>query len=48
MKYIRRSKIPSHIYTKNQYRQESEFRNTWCIIYSNIWVQLQSYTRCDI
>jgi len=41
--YIRRSEIPSRIYAKYQYRQESEYENTWCIIHSNIWVQLQSY-----
>ena len=50
--YIPRSEIPSHIYAKHQYRKESEFRNMWCIIHSNIWVQLQSYnykvtTGCD-
>ena len=41
--YIRRSEIPSHIYAKHQCRQESEFGNTWCIIHSNIWIQLESY-----
>ena len=33
---ICRSKIPSHIYTKHQYRQESEYESTWCVIHSNI------------
>jgi len=32
-----------HIYAKHQYRQESEYESMWCIIHSNIWVQLQSY-----
>ena len=41
--YIRRSEIPSRIYAKHQYRQESEYGSKWCIIHSNIWVQLQSY-----
>ena len=26
--YIRRAKIPSHIYVKHQYRQESEYKST--------------------
>ena len=43
--YIRRSEIPSRIYVKHQYRQESEYGSTWCIIHSNTWVQLQSYHR---
>ena len=43
--YIRRSEIPSRIYAKHQYRQESEYGSTWCIIHSNTWVQLQSYHR---
>ena len=41
--YIRRSEIPSRIYAKHQYKQESEYESKWCIIYSNIWVHLQSY-----
>jgi len=41
--YIRRSKKPSRIYTKHQYKKESEYGSTWYIIHSNIWVQLQSY-----
>ena len=41
--YIRRSEIPSRIYAKHQYRQESEYGSKWCIIHSNTWVQLQSY-----
>ena len=43
--YIRRSKIPSPIYAKHQYMKESEHESMWCIIHSNIWVQLQSYHR---
>ena len=43
--YIRRSKIPSRIYAKHQYKQELEYGSTWCIIHFNIWVQLQSYHR---
>ena len=43
--YIRWSKILSHIYAKHQYRKESEYESTWCIIHSNIWVQLQSHRR---
>ena len=43
--YIRRSEIPSRIYAKHQYRQESEDGSTWCIIHSNTRVQLQSYHR---
>jgi len=35
--YIRRSKIPS---CKHQYRQELEYESMWCIIHSNIWIQL--------
>ena len=34
--YIRRSEIPSRIYAKHQYRQESEYGSTLCIIHSNI------------
>ena len=34
--YIRRSEIPSRIYAKHQYRQESEYGSKWCIIHSNI------------
>ena len=34
--YIRKSEIPSCIYAKHQYRQESEYGSTWCIIRSNI------------
>jgi len=45
MTYIRRSEIPSYIYTKHHYKQESKYESMWCIIYSNIWVQLQSYHR---
>jgi len=41
--YICRSEIPSRIYAKHQYRQESKYGSTWCIIHSNILVQLQSY-----
>ena len=41
--YIRRSEIPSRIYAKHQYREESEYRNTWCITHSNINVQVHSY-----
>ena len=41
--YIRRSEIPSRIYAKHQYRQESEYGSMWYIIHSNICVQLQSY-----
>ena len=33
--YIRRLKIPSQIYAKHQYRQESEYKSIWCIIHSN-------------
>ena len=33
--YIRRVEIPSRIYAKHQYRQESEYGSTWCIIHSN-------------
>ena len=33
--YIRRSEIPSRIYAKHQYRKESEYGSTWCIIHSN-------------
>ena len=43
--YIRRSEIPSRIYAKHQYRQESEYEIAWCFIHSNIWVRLQSYHR---
>jgi len=43
--YRHRSEIPSCIYAKHQYRQESEYESTWCFIHSNIWVQLQSYHR---
>ena len=39
------SKIPSHIYAKHQYMQESEYESMWCIIHSHIWIQLQSYHR---
>jgi len=39
------SEIPLRIYAKHQYLQESKYESTWCIIYSNIWVQLQSYHR---
>jgi len=48
--YICRSKVPSHIYAKHQYRQELEYESMWCIIHSNIWIQLQSYHRmwCNI
>ena len=41
--YIHKSEIPSRIYTKHQYSQESEYGSTWWIIHSNIWVQLHSY-----
>jgi len=41
--YIRMSEIPSCIYAKHQYRQESEYVSTWYIIHSNIRVQLHSY-----
>jgi len=34
--YIRRSEIPSRIYAKHQYKKESEYGSTWCIIHSNI------------
>jgi len=40
MTYIRMSKIVSHIYGKHLYRQELEYESTWCIIHSDIWVQL--------
>ena len=43
--YIRRSKIPSRIYAKHQYRQVSKYRSKWCIIHSNQRVPLQSYHR---
>jgi len=43
--YIRRSEILSHIYAKHQYRQQSEYESTRCIIHTNKWVQLQSYHR---
>ena len=33
--YIRRSELPSRIYAKHQYRQESEYGSKWCIIHSN-------------
>ena len=33
--YIGRSEIPSRIYAKHQYRQESEYGSKWCIIHSN-------------
>jgi len=41
--YIRRKEIPSHIYAKDQYREESQYESIWCIIHSSIRVQLQSY-----
>ena len=33
--YIRKSEVPSRIYAKHQYRQESEYGSKWCIIHSN-------------
>ena len=41
--YIRRSELPSRIYAKHQYKQESEYESIWCIIHSNTWVHIQSY-----
>ena len=41
--YIRRSELPSRIYAKHQYRQESEYGSKWCIIHSSTYIQLQSY-----
>ena len=41
--YIRRADIPSHIYAKHQYRQESEYRNTVVIYIPAIMTQLNSY-----
>ena len=28
--YIRRAKIPSHMYAKHQYMQKSEYESMWC------------------
>jgi len=43
--YICRVEIPSHIYAKHQYRQESEYESKVVIYISTIIVQLQSYHR---
>ena len=45
--YIHRSKIFSHIYSKHQYRQESEYESTWCIIYSNNEYNYKVIIGCD-
>ena len=45
--YIRKSEVPSRIYAKHQYRQESEYGSNWCIIHSNTYIQLQGYHQSD-
>jgi len=45
--YIRKFEVPSRIYAKHQYRQESEYGSKGCIIYSNKWVHKQSYHQSD-
>jgi len=45
--YIHRSKMPSHIYVKHQYKHELELENTWCNIHFNIWVNYKVITGCD-
>ena len=41
--YIRRSEIPSRIYAKHQYRQESEYRSTVVINNPAIITPVHSY-----
>ena len=41
--YIRREEIPSHIYTKNQYIQESEYGSTVVIYNLAIITLVHSY-----
>ena len=43
--YIRRSKIPSHIHTKHQYKQKIEGESTVVIYISTIIVQVYCYHR---
>ena len=45
--YIRRSEIPSRIYAKHQYRQESEYGSKWCIIHSTHEYNYKVITRGD-
>jgi len=37
--------VYTRIFAKHQYKQESEYENTWCIIHSNIKVQVHKYHR---
>ena len=43
--YIRRAEMPSRIYAKHQYRQESEYESTVIIYISAIIAQVYSYHR---
>jgi len=43
--YICRAEIPSHIYTKYQYKKESEYGSTVVIYIPEIIVQVHNYHR---
>ena len=43
--YLRRAKIPSHIYAKHQYKKESEYESTVIIYILVIMTQVHSYHR---
>ena len=47
MMYICRSKIPSHIYAKNQYRQETELRNSGALYIPTYEYNYKVITGCD-
>ena len=47
MTYICRSKIPSHIYAKHQYIQESEYGSTWSTIHPTYEYNYKVITRGD-
>jgi len=45
--YIRKSKIPSHIYAKHQYRQESEYEVHGALYIPTYWYNYKVITECD-